>query len=461
MKLTFSAWLLTATLLTGSSAWAEDTLLAQANQEHPPASTAPAASSNEADAGHHHTPDVPSSGTLTLQQAIDKAIGNAPRLKSAEAALGASRGERMQADALPNPEIGLEAENFTGSGPYSGFDSSEVTLGVSQTIELGGKRGSRQAAAEQGLRLRGFDYEAERLDLIRDVTIAYAEAVAAQEELKLAAEQKELAADLLKEVNERVGAAREPLIQRSKAEITASTSAFAHERAEREFTHAQHTLASLWGGHHETFALDRESLFALTPPKTEAEVETALDANPNLKRWEAEKARSSALLELEKAQSIPDPRISVGVRDFRGTGDQALMAGISIPIPVFNRNQGNIEKARHEVVKAESDAAATKLTARNSAFQAHEDMINAYRQADILKSSILPAAEKAFRLAREGYRAGKFAYLEVLDSQRTLFETRAQYIAALRDYHKARAETERLTAAHETKNETQGEADAH
>jgi len=149
------------------------------------------------------------------------------------------------------------------------------------------------------------------------------------------------------------------------------------------------------------------------------------------------------------------------VRDFRGTGDQALMAGISIPIPVFNRNQGNIEKARHEVVKAESDAAATKLTARNSAFQAHEDMINAYRQADILKSTILPAAEKAFRLAREGYRAGKFAYLEVLDSQRTLFETRAQYIAALRDYHKARAETERLTAAHETKNETQGEADAH
>lgn len=304
MNLKFSVWLLSATLLTGSAAWAEEALLAQANNETPPATIAPVELHSEHEGDHGHAEAPAPTGTLTLQQAIDKALDNAPRLKSAGAAVAASRGERSQADALPNPEVGLEAEDFAGRGPYSGFDSAQVTLGVSQVIELGGKRGSRQAAAEQGLALRGFDYEAERLSLIRDVTIAYAETVAAQEELKLTAEQKELAADLLSEVNTRINAAREPLIQRSKAQITASTSAFAHERAEREFTHARHTLASLWGGHHETYTLDSTSFFQLTPPKGEAELEAALDANPNVKRWDAERARSVALLELEKAQAI-------------------------------------------------------------------------------------------------------------------------------------------------------------
>lgn len=446
----YCSWLFCSSILISSTALAEDaTLLGQASVAVPPIAAIPTLSkAHDEHEGEHHHHAKTSPAVLTLQQAIEKAIDSAPRLKSAEAALAASKGEQLQAGVLPNPEIGLEAENFAGRGPYSGFNSSEITLGVSQTIELGGKRGSRRAAAAQGLALRGFEAEAERLDLVRDVTIAYAEALAAQEELKLATEQKKLAADLLKEVNSRVDAAREPLVQRSKTEIIAATSIFAHERAEREFQHTQHVLASLWGGHYETFTLDPEGLFTLTPPKNEAEVETALDANPNIKRWEADKARAKALMELEKAQAVPDPRISVGIRDLRDTGDQALIAGISIPIPVFNQNQGNIERARHEMVKVESDAASTRLAMRNAAFQSLEDMINAYRQAENLKSTILPAAEKAFKLSREGYRMGRFAYLEVLDAQRTLFDARTQYIAALKDYHKARAEVERITAIH-------------
>lgn len=406
----------------------------------------PIALNGSADTPLQLSDSISEAEVLTLEIAVKRALVHSPRLKSSASARRASSAAQRQASALPNPEIEVEAENFGGQGPYTGFDEAEMTYGMSQQFEVGGKRSARQNVARYEYKIAEIEDEAARLDLIRDVTVAYAEAVAAQEELKLAAEQKGLAADLLKEVNRRVNAASEPLAQRSKTEITAATSAFAHERAEREFKHAQHTLASLWGGHHETFTLDRESLFTLTPPKTESEVETALEANPTLKRWAAEKARSVALLKLEKAQSIPDPRIRLGVRDFRDTGDQALIAGISIPIPVLNRNQGNIERARHEVLKAASDAAATKLSVRNAAFQAHEDMINAFRQAENLESIILPAAEKAFALSREGYRMGRFAYLEVLDSQRTLFETRTQYIATLRDYHKARAEVERVTA---------------
>jgi outer membrane protein, heavy metal efflux system len=426
----FPIWVLYFSISLSSTAWSEEVIAPSANLD-----TAATATSNA------FTP-------LTLDEAVAMALANSPRLMSAVAAILARQAEHQQTGLLPNPELAVEAEDFAGRGAYQGLNSAEITYGVTQLVEIGGKRSSREAVSEQRVRLSEQDYKAEYLNVIRDVTIAYVETVAAQEELKLAKEQQKLTEDLLKEVNVRVNAAREPLIQRSKAEIMVSTATLDQARAEREFKHTQHVLASMLGGHHETYTLDRESFFAVTPPNSEAEVEAALAANPNLKRREAEYARSEALLELEKAQGVPDPRINLGLRDYRESDSQALVAGISIPIPVFNRNQGSIERARQEVAKAKSDAAATKIMVQNEAFQVLEEMINAHAQAESLKTSILPAAEKAFRLSREGYRAGKFAYLEVLDSQRTLFEARAQYIAALKDYHKARAQVERFTARH-------------
>lgn len=451
MKPTCSVWLLAAALLS-QPAMAEDTLLAQANAETE--ASGPEVLS-DARAARAEKPSAP--GVLTLQEAIDKALENTPRLKSAHAARGSSLGLRSQAGVLPNPEAWVQADNISGRGPYRGFNSSEIAAGVSQVIELGGKRSRRQQVAEQDLRLSDYALESERLDVIRDVTLAYIGVIAAQEEMRLTSEQKALAEDLLKEVGERVSAAREPLLQRSKAEITTSTSRFAHSRAVRELNHARHMLASLWGGHHEIYTLDTQSFFTLTDPETEAQIESALEANPTTKRWEAVKARSAAQMELEKAQSVPDPRLSFGVRDFRASDSQALVAGVSIPIPVFNSNRGNIESARAQMAKAESDEAANRLSMRNTAYEYYEAMVNAYQQAKTLRKSTVPAAEKAFRLSREGYRMGRFAYLEVLDSQRTLFEARAQYIGTLRDYHKARAETDRLTAAHVAQSDTQGD----
>lgn len=403
---------------------------------------------------------IPDPARLTLDVAIQKALASSPRLKSAQAGVLASEGERTQAGLWYNPELGVQTENFAGGGRYSGFDSSEVTLGVSQVIELGGKRSGRVAVAEQEVALSRFGQTSERLDVIRDTATAYAGAVAAQEMLKLASEQKELANDLFREVRERVDAAREPLIQKSKAEITVSTASFARERAERELSHAKHVLSNLWDGHDDNFQLEVRDFFTLTAPMTEDEVEARLEENPAFKRYLANHSRMQAKYELEKAQAIPDPRVSVGVRDFRDSSDQALVAGISIPIPVFNRNQGSIERARQDVSKAESDAQTVKLSMIGNVHESLEAQINAYRQAESLNTTILPAAEKAFTLSRQGYRAGKFPYLEVLDAQRTLFEVKEQYITSLKEYHMAKAEVERLTAHHasnETREETHAE----
>ena len=409
-----SAWLICAMLFTSLPAWAVDTL--------------------------------PAGSMITLEEAIQKALKTSPRLKAYEAGRLASEGERQQAGLWTNPEIGIEAENFAGSGPYSSFNSAEVTYGVSQQIEMGGKRGARVEAANQAVTLAGFDQEAARLDLIHDVTLAYVEAVAAQEAVVLTQEQQTLAGDVLETVSSRVNAAREPLIQKSKAEVTMATSRIAYETAQRQLGTAKRFLAALWGESTDVYTLDGSAFFNITEPKRFDPASDSWKSIPDFARWEAEIARSKAAHQLEKANAIPDPSIEAGVRDFQESGDQAFIVGVSLPIPILNQNQGNITKARQEIIRAESkrDDVALTLSARLN--EAQQEFETSYHQAVALHQTILPSAEEAFKLSREGYGLGKFSYLEVLDAQRTLNETRAQYHETLKDYHRSRAEVERLTA---------------
>lgn len=430
MKLRSFGWLFCATILSSNAAYAEETAtqIAPATVEEVVVSTK-------------------MRNTLTLDQAIQKAVNNSPRLKSSQASFLATKGERRQASALPNPEIGLEVENFGGKNEMRGFNGTENTLGVNQLVEIGGKRSARLDVADQNLALSRFDKEAVRLDLIRDVELAFADAVAAQEKIKLAEDEKTRASETLKTVKQRVGAAREPLIQQSKAEVTFASSEIGVEQAHRELISAKKSLAALWGGTEE-FELDSSDFFVISKPEVLVASSDNLKENPDLARFNNALLKSKAALELEKANAIPDPTISAGIRDFRETGDKAFVMGVSFPIPIFNANGGNIEKARQQVSQTEYEKDASALMLNANLVRAQAELDTSYQQAVALKEKILPAAEKAFRLSREGYGIGKFPYLEVLDAQRTLFETKEQYHNTLKNYHRSYAEVERLTAAH-------------
>ncbi len=449
------SWLLCSSILFSSAAFAEDAqLLAQANTDAPPAPVALA----PAEPAPATPAPLVAGGVITLDAAIERALAESPRLKSFGFARMASKGVRSQAGALPNPELGVEAENIGGQGPYKGFDSAEVTYGVSQLVEIGGKRSARKEVASQGYEIASFEYQAARLDIIRDVTIAYAEAVAAKEAVALAEKQKSLANEVLTNVTERVNAAAEPLFQRSKSEVALATSDIALDKAQRDYTIARKQLAALWGADGTAVDIDSSHFSEVSPPEPLASVES-VKRNPDFVRWDAELARSRANLNLEQANAIPDPSLSVGMRDFRDSGDRAFVAGVSIPIPVFNMNRGNIERARQEVSKTESDKRSAEITIGTELSRSQQELENAYRQAQSLKNTIIPAAEKSYSLSRQGYRAGKFPYLEVLDAQRTLVEARAQYNDTLKEYHTKRAEVERLTAKHLPATNQKDEAD--
>jgi len=143
--------------------------------------------------------------------------------------------------------------------------------------------------------------------------------------------------------------------------------------------------------------------------------------------------------------AIPDPTIFGGVRDFDRTGDQAFLVGVSLPIPVWNRNQGNVISANSEVAKAKNQKLKASLDLNRELVSHYQSWSLAYQEINSLKGEIIPSAERAFKDASKAYESGRFPYIEVLDAQRTLFEAKEKQIEAIERYHFSKAEVLRIT----------------
>lgn len=383
---------------------------------------------------------------LNLNAAISRAVEGSPVLAAAKASLSAAEGLERQAGLLPNPEIGVEAENVGGSGPYRGTDSAEYTYSLSQKVEIGGKRGSRRSAAGAERAAISESLQATRLDLTRDVTIAYGEVLASGEKLKLVESRESLAKEVLANVGQRVGAARDPLIYKNQAEVALATTILERQKAQRDLTLAQRKLASFWGDAVLTESLDPTVLDASAEPEDLTTYQARLGNNPDLQRLNAVRDAREANLRLEKAQAIPDPTVSVGLRDFRENREQAMVVGMSLPIPVFDRNQGNVARAGAEVLQAEQEAKKARLDAEQALHEAWQDWQSAHNEANELEKRIVPSAQEALTLSRQGYERGRFSFLEVLNAQRTLAEAQEQQVNAEQRKLNAKAVVERLTA---------------
>ena len=140
--------------------------------------------------------------------------------------------------------------------------------------------------------------------------------------------------------------------------------------------------------------------------------------NPEIARWATEMAQRRAAVELGKARRVPDPTIGGGFRHTRETGDNAMVMEFSMPLPVFDRNQGGFLEARYQLAKAEEERRAAEIQGRTALAEAYAALSSAFVEATRLKNEVLPGAQRAFDAASEGYRQGKFGFLDVLDAQR-------------------------------------------
>jgi len=375
----------------------------------------------------------------TIADAVRVALDRSPAARPAELRREARRAERTQAELWPNPEAGLEAENAAGSGVYRSAGMLEVTGRISQRFELGGKREARIGTAEAAIGTADLDLDIARLDLARDAAAALVEAVAAGRGAALERERARLAEETLVAVRARVTAGREPPTAIERAEAALATGRVAAVRAERDAGIARRRLALALGLSTVTMPDD--------PPWYARPVAAPANATaraPQLARAEAEIARARARFAQERADANPDLTLSGGVRYYRDSQDAALVVGLSVPIPVLNRNQGAIAAARAEVVAAEAEKLLAERSAGADAEQARLQLDSALQEAEVLRAQAVPATERAFAAARDGYAGGKLGLIDVLEASRALVEAREQLNKALREAHLRRIELARL-----------------
>jgi cobalt-zinc-cadmium efflux system outer membrane protein len=160
---------------------------------------------------------------------------------------------------------------------------------------------------------------------------------------------------------------------------------------------------------------------------------------------EADLAVADAGVRLARSQRVPDLTVGAGARYMRETGDTAALFSLTIPLPLFNNGKAAVDQASSERLRAEAQKRVTALEVDQAIARAQADAANAATSAVTAKGPALAAAEEAARIARIGYREGKFGQLELLDAERTLAETRLAAIDALLNYHNAQAQLERLT----------------
>ena len=384
---------------------------------------------------------------FTLTEAIQKALAVSPKLQAADFGVAAAAGTQRQAELLPNPEASVGIENIGSTTYLNGNDVIQTTVGVSQLIEMGGKRTARRAVASAGRKTAEIDMQLARLDIIRDVTVAYANALAAQQSLEIAQELETAAKEVLTDVTRRVNAARDPLFQKSKAEVAYAAATVARQSAETALTATQQMLSRYWGVPTISARLSESGYRPLSAPMPLSQYEELLRSAPDLERFRKLVATREAELQLAEANAVPDLTASAGVRHFGGTGGATFVAGLAIPIPINNKNQGEIARSSAEVKRATQELRQAEFERGQELVSAWSQWQSAWTEANAIRDHSLPESEKAFSLALDGYHRGAFAYLEVLDAQRTRFEQRTRYVEALARLRSARAATERLAPA--------------
>lgn len=390
------------------------------------------------------TGKAPHVRTLTMRAAMQRSVEYSPSLRALGEEIGARQGEAFQAGRRPNPELEAEVENFAGSGDFSGFDSSETTISLTQVIELGGKRMKRLRVAEMDTSLAAWDYEAARLVTASQTLQAFVDILASQKRLAIHRKFADSTSRLADTVSERVEAGKVSPVEKNRAVVQQARASVAVDEEKATLDVARRKLALFWGARSPDFGQVTGELAAtnhLPPPER---FQAYLDRNPSIARWADEISRRHAALELERARRIPDLTIGAGVRHIEETDDTAAVARLSIGLPFFNRNRGNIDAASARVAKSLYEKQAASIEIRTRFVEAYGALRASEAKLRALQDKVLPAARTAFDATTNGYREGKFDLLNVLDAQREYLQTQLDVVNTQAEFHKAKAVIEGL-----------------
>ena len=383
------------------------------------------------------TGQAASAETVTLEQAIAKAVEAAPLLKADDAAVAAARAGRVQAGVRPNPSVTVEAENFVGTGPYGVLGQAEITATYNQPIERGGKRAARVALADRDIDVAQASANVTRLDLAASVQRAFLDVLIAKDVLTIANFRLSTELQLQNEALRRVRGYKDPLFVETRAAARVANARIGVEQGEFRLQAASDLLAGYWSGDGDNLNVEGALM---------ADDSAPLKLSPSDEKLiEARVARAGAAIVVEETRRTQDYTLNGGARFLRGTNDVAAVAGITIPLGRFDRNQGGIDRARAEKDRLSFAAEAARLEKLRRLASLRANAESAQTRADALMEEVYPRAYKTLQQVREGYNRGGFAFRDIQDAADAILEVQDQWLEANTQYRDLQTEIDRLT----------------
>jgi cobalt-zinc-cadmium efflux system outer membrane protein len=375
--------------------------------------------------------------SLTLATAVSLALEKNKDISAAQNQLDAVAAEVQQAGARPNPEVAALMEDTRKQ-------SRTTTFQINQPIELGGKRNARINAAERARDIAAIELAIRRADIRTDVTAAFFEVLTAQERQRLSAESVELAKTATAMARRRVTAGKAPPLEETKARVAEAGARLEASQASSELGSARRRLSSFWGSATPQFTA-AEGAGDVAPGLPEiSDLMARLDSAPALRLAQAEVERQEALAGVESSKRVPDLTVSAGSKRDEEAQRNMWIVGVSMPIPLFDSNKGNVLAALRRTDQARDKLASAEIRLHADVSAAYERLKNTRQEIAVFQTEILPGAQSAYAVAGKGFQLGKFSFLDVLDAQRTLFQAKSQYLRALSDAYRAAAELDRL-----------------
>lgn len=382
-------------------------------------------------------PAAAQASVLSLDQALQSAFANNPELAAAQWEIGIAQGDRQQAGLIPNPEVSWEAEDTRS-------ESRTTTVSLSQPLELGGKRGARIEVASRAQDAADVELERQRNGLRADVIQAFYRSSTAQQRWQLTEQSVQLAERGLSVAEGSIKAGKSSPVEATRAQVQLSQVRLELRRAERDRADAYQQLAQVTGAPQASFARVEEPGSALPAIPGSATLLARLPETAEMRLAQLQIIQKEAALGLEKTQRIPDLTVSVGSQYSETDRERVNVVGLSMPIPLFNRNQGNILAAARRADQSRDQRNASELRMRTEVQASLDQWTTANSEVEAFNRVILPAAQSAVDTATRGFAMGKFNFLEVLDAQRTLIDARSQFIQAVADATDAWVRIERL-----------------
>ncbi|MGB6045102.1 MAG: TolC family protein [Pirellulales bacterium] len=381
------------------------------------------------------TRDARQAAPLTLTDLEDFAFQCNPTLAAAAARMEAARGRQLQAGLYPNPVAGYHATeigNLGTAGQQGGF--------ISQRFITGGKLGLDQAIAGKEIDEAHFRFHAQEQRVLSDVRVRFYDVLVAQRRVDLTKELTRIGDNLVeaakKLLESRLGTESDLL----QAEIRAEESHILLDNAQNQNTEAWRRLAVVVGmPAMQMTGLAGELDADLSDFNWDSCRAMVLSSNPVLNAARTRVDRARFVIRRAEKEPIPNVDVSVSVRHHNGTSSDVANVQIGIPIPIFNKNQGNIQSAESNWIAARNEVQRIELDLQDRLAVAYRRYANARRQADRYSQQIVPRAKRSLELVTDGYQKGQVKYLTLLTAQETYLQVNLSYLDSLREFRASNA----------------------